>query len=48
VAVVQIILGRSGTTGAHVFLGVLYLSGVTTYCSYLWRHQPAADLPVTA
>ena len=45
VAVVQIVLGRSNITGAHVFVGVLFLCGVTTFCSYLWRHRPAAGLP---
>ncbi len=40
VAVVQIVLGRSNITGAHVFVGVLFLCGVTTFCSYLWRHRP--------
>jgi len=42
VAAVQILLGESSIVGAHVFLGVLYLCAVTVYCSYLWRHRPAA------
>ena len=48
VAVVQIILGRSGIVGAHVFLGVLYLCAVTTFCSYVWRHQPKVTFEATA
>ena len=48
VAVLQIVLGRAELAGAHVFLGVLYLSAVTTYCSYLWRHQPKASFSATA
>ncbi|MGL5930011.1 MAG: hypothetical protein ACRCY8_13845 [Dermatophilaceae bacterium] len=41
-AVLQVTLGSLGVVGAHVFVGVLLLCAVTTYCSYLWRHQPAA------
>lgn len=48
IAVLQIVLGRSQILGAHVFLGVLYLCGVTTYCSYMWRHKPSASFTVTA
>lgn len=41
VGLVQVALGETAIVGLHIFLGVLYLCGVTTYCSYLWRHQPA-------
>ncbi|MGL5818566.1 MAG: hypothetical protein ACRCYR_13445 [Phycicoccus sp.] len=40
-AVLQVTLGSLEVVGAHVFVGVLLLCAVTTYCSYLWRHQPA-------
>jgi hypothetical protein len=36
-AVVQLGLGFSGVRSFHVFWGVLYLSGVTTFCSYTYR-----------
>ena len=39
---VQVTLGVLGVVGAHVFLGVLLLCAVTTYTSYLYRHEPAA------
>ncbi|MGL4745101.1 MAG: hypothetical protein ACRCXL_12020 [Dermatophilaceae bacterium] len=42
-AALQVTLGSFGVVGAHVFVGVLVLCAVTTYCSYLWRHQPASD-----
>lgn len=48
VAVPQIILGSTGVKGAHVFLGVLYVSAVTTFCSYMWRHKPAVEFTATA
>lgn len=34
---VQMMLGFAGVKGAHVFLGVLILCTITTYCSYSWR-----------
>jgi hypothetical protein len=37
-AVLQVTLGSFEVVGAHVFVGVLLLCAVTTYCSYLWRH----------
>lgn len=48
VAVPQIILGRAELRGAHVFLGVLYVAAVTTFCSYMWRHKPAVEFTATA
>jgi hypothetical protein len=39
----QVALGSFEIIGAHVFVGVLLLCAVTTYCSYLWRHQPAVS-----
>ncbi len=46
---VQMGLGFAEVKGAHVFVGVLYLCTVTTFCSYSWRHQPeAAARPSTA
>ena len=39
---VQITLGLADVLGGHVFWGVLYLSIATAYCSYTWRHRPAA------
>jgi hypothetical protein len=38
--VVQLGLGFAGVRGFHVFWGVLYLCGVTTYCSYSYRLLP--------
>lgn len=40
-AVLQAVLGSVRIVGAHLFFGVLFLCGVTTFCSYAWRHQPA-------
>lgn len=34
---VQMSLGFAGVRSGHVFWGVLYLCGVTTFCSYCWR-----------
>lgn len=48
VAVPQIILGTAELGGAHIFLGVLYLCAVTSFCSYMWRHQPKAEFTATA
>ncbi|NHA67827.1 hypothetical protein [Phycicoccus flavus] len=36
-AVLQVTLGSLEVVGAHVFVGVLLLCGVTTYVSYVWR-----------
>lgn len=41
--VVQMALGFAEIRSGHVFWGVLYLCGVTAYCSYTWR-----ELPTTA
>ncbi|MCW2810868.1 MAG: hypothetical protein JWP61_1326 [Friedmanniella sp.] len=38
---VQMGLGFAEVKGTHVFVGVLYLCTVTTFCSYAWRHRPA-------
>ncbi|HEY5822584.1 MAG TPA: hypothetical protein VIT20_11450 [Propionibacteriaceae bacterium] len=43
VAGAQITLGFAEVRGGHVFLGVLFLCGVTTFCSYCWRLR-ASDL----
>ena len=43
---VQMTLGFAELKGAHVFLGVLFLSAVTTFCSYSWRLKPLAEQPV--
>ena len=40
--ILQAALGQLRVVGPHLFLGVLYLCAVTTFCSYAWRHQPAA------
>ena len=42
VSLVQLSLGFAGVRGGHVFLGVLFLCGVTTYCSYTWRLLPVS------
>jgi len=39
-AAVQIALGFAETRSLHVFWGVLYLCGVTTFCSYTFRALP--------
>jgi hypothetical protein len=39
--ILQVALGRFGVVGAHMFVGVLFLCAVTTFCSYAWRHQPS-------
>jgi uncharacterized membrane protein AbrB (regulator of aidB expression) len=36
----QMTLGFAGIRGVHVFVGVLFLCGVTTLCSYTWRLRP--------
>ncbi|MEP6648640.1 MAG: hypothetical protein ABJA74_01820 [Lapillicoccus sp.] len=35
----QAALGQFRVVGAHLFVGVLLLCAVTTFCSYAWRHQ---------
>ena len=40
IGVLQAVLGSLRVVGPHLFLGVLYLCAVTTFCSYAWRHQP--------
>ena len=40
VGILQAVLGSLRVVGPHLFLGVLYLCAVTTFCSYAWRHQP--------
>jgi heme A synthase len=47
VVVVQLGLGFSGVRSFHVFWGVLYLCGVTTFCSYTYRLL-SSDGPRTA
>ncbi len=37
VEIIQIILGRLGVTGAHIFLGVLFVVMATLLTSYLFR-----------
>ena len=37
--ILQVALGQFRVVGAHVFVGVLFLCAVTTFCSYAWRHQ---------
>jgi hypothetical protein len=39
---IQITLGFAEIRGFHVFWGVLYLCTATAFCSYTWRHRPAA------
>ncbi len=41
-AVLQMVLGEVRVVGLHLFVGVLFLCAVTTFCSYAWRHQPRA------
>jgi hypothetical protein len=48
VAGVQITLGFAGMRGTHVFTGVLYLCGVTAYCSYAWRYRPTTSRAAAA
>lgn len=43
VGILQAALGSQRVVGPHLFLGVLYLCAVTTFCSYAWRHQPRSD-----
>ncbi len=38
--VLQAVLGQLRVVGPHLFLGVLYLCAVTTFCSYAWRYAP--------
>ena len=44
----QMTLGFAGVRGGHVFLGVLFLCGVTTFCSYTWRLHPVEPSPAAA
>jgi hypothetical protein len=37
VEVIQAVLGRSGVTGLHIFLGVLFVASATVFTSYLFR-----------
>ena len=37
VEIIQIMLGRLGVTGAHIFLGVLFVVMATLLTSYLFR-----------
>ena len=39
-AVLQAVLGQLRVVGPHLFLGVLFLCAVTTFCSYAWRQLP--------
>lgn len=38
--ILQAGLGQLRVVGLHLFVGVLFLCAVTTFCSYAWRHQP--------
>ena len=40
-AVLQMLLCTNRVVAVHLFVGVLYLCAVTTFCSYAWRHQPS-------
>ena len=44
-AILQTVLGKLQVVGLHLFLGVLLLCAVTTFCSYAWRHQPSPVPP---
>ena len=46
-AVLQTVLGSLRVVGLHLFVGVLLLCAVTTFCSYAWRLQPS-PVPVSA
>lgn len=39
-ALLQAVLGELRVVGPHLFLGVLFLCAVTTFCSYAWRYAP--------
>jgi hypothetical protein len=45
-AILQTVLGQVRVVGLHLFLGVLLLCAVTTFCSYAWRHLPST-VPAT-
>ena len=45
-AILQTVLGEVRVVGLHLFLGVLLLCAVTTFCSYAWRHLPS-EAPAT-
>ena len=40
-AILQMVLGEVRVVGLHLFVGVLLLCAVTTFCSYAWRHLPS-------
>lgn len=40
-AILQMVLGEVRVVGLHLFLGVLLLCAMTTFCSYAWRHLPS-------
>lgn len=42
-AILQMILGEVRVVGPHLFVGVLLLCAVTTFCSYAWRHLPSGS-----
>lgn len=42
VSITQAVLGQTGVRAPHIFLGIMFLCGVTTICSYVWRHKPTA------
>jgi hypothetical protein len=46
-AVLQMVLGEVRVVGLHLFVGVLFLCAVTTFCSYAWRHQPSEATAAT-
>jgi hypothetical protein len=39
--ILQAVLGTLRIASVHLFVGVLYLCAVTTFCSYAWRHRLA-------
>jgi hypothetical protein len=45
-AILQMVLGEVRVIGLHLFVGVLLLCAMTTFCSYAWRHLPN-EVPVT-
>ncbi|MFI5074877.1 MAG: hypothetical protein ACHP7G_07690 [Actinomycetales bacterium] len=42
-AILPMILGEVRVVGPHLFVGVLLLCAVTTFCSYAWRHLPSGS-----
>jgi hypothetical protein len=42
-AVLQTVLGQVRVVSLHLFVGVLLLCAVTTFCSYAWRSLSSAE-----